>query len=222
MKTQTRNASAPADRRVAPRLHEGALIPAQHFAGTVVNEGAGRFGVRSAGQLLDARRAASCLLEPQPGDSVACLRLAPAEVWVIAVLQREEGAEHLLRTQGPARLQSASGALALEAQSLKLEAGELVMQADQLRAQAEAAELHAGQVSVIGQMVKLCGAALSTVFERATHFSRSHLRTTTGLDRVQAEQLEQQAKQLLHLSGEHVLVEGERLVKARGSQIHFG
>jgi hypothetical protein len=75
---------------------------------------------------------------------------------------------------------------------------------------------------VIGATMKLIGSLFSTVFDRATHFSKHHLRTTDGVDRVQATHIEQDAGQLLRLSGEHALINGEKLVKTRGGQIHFG
>jgi hypothetical protein len=95
MKTRTSRQNVAA----GPVAADVALIAASHCAGTVVQEGAGRFGVRSGAHVLPARRAASCLLEPILGDSVACLRLAPDEIWIVAVLQREEGVEHVLRAQ---------------------------------------------------------------------------------------------------------------------------
>jgi hypothetical protein len=103
-----------------------------------------------------------------------------------------------------------------------LHAERVDMSAQTLHVQADVAQLSSRQLNLVSQVVKVCGALLSTVFERVTHFSRGHLRTTAGLDRVNAEQLEHEAKQLMQLSGEHVLVQGERLVKARGGQIHFG
>jgi len=54
------------------------------------------------------------------------------------------------------------------------------------------------------------------------HFSRHYLRTTDGIDRVAATHVECEAKQLMRIEGEHTLVNGRELVKARGAQIHFG
>ena len=60
---------------------------AQFCVGVVAQrDGIGGLRVRSGGAILHARRAASCLLEPAPGDSVACLQCDPGEAWVTAVL----------------------------------------------------------------------------------------------------------------------------------------
>jgi len=105
---------------------------------------------------------------------------------------------------------------------MTLEAGSLGVTATRMRFASDEAELVGGRLKVVGATFKMIGASLSTVFDRAVHFSKHHLRTTEGLDRVHAAQIEQQARQMLRLSSEHTLVNGEKLVKARGAQIHFG
>jgi hypothetical protein len=175
----------------------------------------GGWCLRSGALHLSARRAASCLLEPAAGDSVACLRIAPDEVWIMAVLQREEGTVSVLRSPGPLRIAVDEGALELQATDIELTA-------QQLRVAADSAEVAGRQLSVIGSGIKIVGSALSSVMDRVQHFSRHYLRTTDGVDRVSATHIECEARQLLRLEGEHTLINGEKLVKARGAQIHFG
>lgn len=166
-----------------------------------------------------ARRAVSCLIEPLVGDRVACLvegqGTADGPVWITAVLERPQAAdtEHTLSCEGP---------LALRASTLSLAAGRLQIDADQAALRCEQADLMGTRLNLIGGTLKAVGSALSTVFDRVLHHSRQHLRTTEGLDKVQAGQLVCQASQLLELHGEHTLINGEKLVKARGAQIHFG
>ena len=94
--------------------------------------------------------------------------------------------------------------------------------ADQAALRCEQADLMGTRLHLVAGTLKAVGSALSTVFDRVLHHSRQHLRTTEGLDKVQADQLVCQASQLLELHGEHTLINGEKLVKARGAQIHFG
>ena len=164
-----------------------------------------------------ARRAVSCLIEPLVGDRVACLVEAEGggPVWITAVLERPQAADtvHTLSCEGP---------LTLRASTLSLAAGSLQLDADQAALRCEQADLMGTRLHLVAGTLKAVGSALSTVFDRVLHHSRQHLRTTEGLDKVQAEQLVCQADQLLELHGEHTLINGEKLVKARGAQIHFG
>jgi len=212
----------PSARRRASARDTSPATPAQSCVGLITGSDAQGFSVASGGLRARGRRAASCLLEPAAGDTVACLLVAPDEVWVLAVLQREEGVANVLSCHGDTRFAVEGGALSLAAQTLSLEAAAFSLKTDKASVCAEDAELMGRNLRVIGTAIKLVGAVLSTVFDRVTHFSRHHLRTTEGIDRVQATHVECEAQQLLRLSGEHALVNGEKLVKARGGQIHFG
>ncbi|HUR21933.1 MAG TPA: DUF3540 domain-containing protein [Vicinamibacterales bacterium] len=207
---------------MTPATHRRVIPMPAHAVGMVVGHAERVFTVDSADGLLQASRAASCLLEPVIGDVVACLRLAPDEVWIIAVLEREEGVENTLRCDGPTRIVTGPAALTIESGAMHVQTEDFVLKAARAEIAADSAEVVGSELRVIGARMKLIGTLLSTVFERVTHFSKHYLRTTEGIDRVQATHIEQEAAQLLRLSGEHALINGEKLVKTRGGQIHFG
>ncbi|MFM9926165.1 DUF3540 domain-containing protein [Variovorax sp. H27-G14] len=190
--------------------------------GLLAFDAAGMPVVTSGTLRLAARRAASCLLEPAAGDSVACLRIAPDEVWVMAVLQREEGTANVVSCPGNLRIAAEGGALDLAAARVGVRSEALSIDAHQLSVTTDTAELVGRQLSMVGTGIRLVGSVLSTVMDRVQHFSRHYLRTTDGIDRVAATHVECEAKQLLRLEGEHTLVNGRELIKARGAQIHFG
>jgi len=191
-------------------------ITGQWCVGVLGLDEVGALVVDSGGLRLRTRRAASCLLEPAAGDSVACLRIAPDEVWVMAVLQREEGTANVVSCEGN------DMRIAVEGGRLELAAEELDVATRRTRLATDTADVVGRQLTVVGTGIKLVGSVLSSVMDRVQHFSKHYLRTTDGIDRVAATHLECEAKQLLRLEGEHTLVNGRELVKARGAQIHFG
>ncbi|WPG38298.1 DUF3540 domain-containing protein [Variovorax sp. EBFNA2] len=228
--TLKKPAGAPArkHRAVKPRAK---AIPGEWCVGIVgsassaggAGAGAKRALVVTSGDLrLRATRAASCLLEPAAGDSVACLRIAPDEVWVMAVLQREEGTPNIVSCPGQMRIAVEGGALELAAARVGLRSDELDIATHKTRVATDTADVVGRQLSVVATSFKLVGSVLSSVMDRVQHFSKHYLRTTDGIDRVAATHLECEARQLLRLEGEHTLVNGRELIKARGAQIHFG
>jgi hypothetical protein len=196
--------------------------PAQWCVGIVKRGADGELQVSSGELLARAGRAVSCLLEPEVGDSVACLRVAPNEVWIVAVLHREEGVTNVLRCTGNTRLQVLDGALQFDASRLRLDSEQLHIAAKHTHVASETIEVVGRQLQLVATVMKVVGSALSTVMDRVNHFSKHHLRTTDGIDRVSATHIECAAKQLMRLDAEHTLVTGTQLVKARGAQIHFG
>jgi hypothetical protein len=216
MKTVTeKNAATTARRTAAP-------TPAQWCVGVIQADGHGALMLHSGGLKARATRAVSCLLEPQAGDSVACLRVAPDEVWVIAVLQREEGVSNVLSCQGDTVLRAEQGELRLEASRLHMASEQLDIATGQTRLASDSVEVVGRQLRVVGTAIKVVGSLLSTVMDRVNHFSKHHLRTTEGIDRVSATHVECEARQLMRLDAQHTLITGQDLVKARGGQIHFG
>lgn len=202
---------------VAPPAHAEPPVAPTYALGVVRDVAGGVLQVALASGVRPARRAVSCLVEPLAGDRVACLCETPdtSALWVTAVLERPQAADtvHTLSCEGP---------LTLRASTLSLAAGCLQLDADQAALRCEQADLMGTRLNLMGGTLKAVGSALSTVFDRVLHHSRQHLRTTEGLDKVQANQLICEASQLLELHGEHTLINGEKLVKARGAQIHFG
>jgi hypothetical protein len=189
----------------------------------VVDAGApGGLVVASGDLRLRAARAASCLLEPAAGDSVACLRIAPDEVWIMAVLQREEGTANVLSCAGSMRIVVDGGTLELEAARVGLKSEQLDIATQKTTVATDTADVVGRQLRLVGTSIKVVGSVLSSVMDRVQHFSRHYLRTTDGIDRVAATHVECEAKQLMRLEGEHMLVNGRELIKARGAQIHFG
>jgi len=219
--TLQKPASAPAAARGRKRAAARAITG--EWCVGVLHIGAGGECVVTSGDLyLCATRAASCLLEPAAGDSVACLRIAPDEVWVMAVLQREEGTANVVSCPGQMRIAVDGGTLELAAARVGLRSDELDIATQKTRLATDTADVVGRKLSVVATSFKLVGSVLSSVMDRVQHFSKHYLRTTDGIDRVAATHLECEAKQLLRLEGEHTLVNGRELIKARGAQIHFG
>jgi hypothetical protein len=165
-------------------------------------------------QEISARQAFSCLVAVQAGDIVAALLDEQRQCWVMAVLERSGEQDMVLQSQGR---------LELSAPTISANAHEVLhMAAPRVRLSCEQADAMGERLNLVGGAVKAIGATLSTLFDRAHHHSKQYMRSTDGLDRTQAGHMELQARQLLQIHGEHTLVEGEQLVKARGAQIHFG
>lgn len=196
--------------------------PGEWCVGIVHASGDTGLRISSGGFQARALRAVSCLLQPADGDSVACLRVAPDEVWIVAVLQREEGIANILSCSGNTSLQVHQGGLQIEARAVALSTEHLDITSKEARMATESATIAGKQLKIIGTVIKVAGSVMSTVMDRVNHFSKHYLRTTEGIDRVSATHIEYEAQQLMRLDAEHMLVSGAQLVKARGAQIHFG
>jgi uncharacterized protein DUF3540 len=183
---------------------------------TVADGGACR--VRAGAQRFNAQPAYSCLVVPAAGDRVACWRGALPEggdaVHILAVLSRADAAAPM-RLQLAADAELKAGRLAIDAGTLDVRADEASLVYRSLKTLGEWAQCTIGQL-------RLVGASLATVFDHESHHARQHQRTVDGIDLLQAQTVDHRAESLMHLQGENVLANGDRLVKVQGAQIHFG
>lgn len=200
------------------------LLAAQGI-GTVVEVDGRRVLARCAGVDVAMRLAASCLLLPAAGDRVAWCADPDdphAGRWVTAVLERADDAPATLQLPDDATLGRCASRLRIAAEELHLESGTLQIRAQHASLLFESAEAIGACWQGIVSALRWTGTSIAAVVDRVTLVAKTHQRITEGSDTVQAGTLDMRARGLATVHAEHVLVEGERLVKSRAPQIHMG
>lgn len=203
-----------------------------HALGTLVGPGdAGRHAVETELGTLLARRAASCLLEPQPGDEVLVSGPTPECVYIIAVLERRNAVRTNIAFVGDTRFTVTGGSLSLHADgAVEVDAGErLRLASENFTLRAREATTLIDRLNAVGKdltasigQVKLIGNLLESFFDRITQFAKDSLRVVEGADHVRSGVVDYQAGQTMSLRGRQLLATAEELVKVDGGQIHLG
>jgi hypothetical protein len=176
--------------------------------------------------LMAMRRAASCLLVFDAGDLVWwCADVSGDRTlaYVVQVLERRDPCTAaVLDLPADTTLRCERGTLRVEAPSIALEAQTLSLRATRATLLLEAAELIGGCWQAVIGALRHTGSALSSVVDSVTVIAKRQQRFTEGSDLIQAGTLDLRAATLASVTAEHVLVQGERLVKTRAAQIHMG
>jgi hypothetical protein len=166
------------------------------------------------GQMVAARRAFSCLVEPEPGDRVL-VGVAGGTPYVLAVLERSGAAPMRLALPDGATLGAGQGRLNLAAGTLVLEAEATQVATGTLGVAATRTEARLGRVSAIAEAIETIATRIVGRFRRSYRFVEEgeHLR---------ARDLDHRASGHLHLRADTAMVQAGVLVKLQGSQIHLG
>ena len=211
------------------------------FAARVIDGCADRgYTLHAGGRPCAAQRAASCLLEPEAGDTVACWRVsddetgdaieARARVFITAVLTRAQSTSACLSLAGDVELRTPTGALhiaaattlAWTAPACKVDSDELHLRSRALHVACTAIDAVSAACSAAVGQLRLVGALCATVFDRETHHAQQHQRSVEGVDRLDANVIDHEARALMQLRGENLVANGTQLVKLRGAQVHIG
>ena len=199
------------DRLLGKEMHKALarkLEPEEwsQIAGVVEERRGDALRVTAGGVTLVALRALSCLVEPEPGDSVLLARSSKA-AYVLAVLERTGDAalslvssrETQLRSKGPLSIVAPEATIATPTFSLH----------------ATTTQLHATRVTAVF-------GALETVLDRIVLRAKQAFRTVEELDHLRAGQVDYQATGLMSLHSENTTLTAEGLVKVDGEQIQLG
>jgi hypothetical protein len=187
-------------------------------------------GVLVADEIVAAKRATSCLLEPAIGDRVLVSRHG-AEAFVLAVLERETG-EATVRLGSAVSLEvdERNRVEVVGAEELHLNARNVVSaSADELRVRADRA-------GVLVRTVEMVGRSLETSFDKVVGLSRvvetlaDDLRTTvkrslrmvTELDQTRAAIIDTRAEGPISIHGENTFVTARQIAKIDSGQVHIG
>jgi len=213
---------------LAARLQSGEVV--QETGVVVGNDGEG-FSVRGGSGTYRARRAVSCLVEPECEDVVLVATFQSGACYVLAVLERAGAGATRIVAEGDLEMNVPRGGFSVTAR----EGIELVSPKD-VSVVAAATKVNSVTADVAVQRLTIVGRYLQSEFERIKTFARSldavvgrfsqraksSYRRVDGLDQLRAEQVDHRADKTLNLHGANTLMTAEQLVKVDGEQIHVG
>jgi len=172
---------------------------------------------------IEARRAVSCMILPEEGDTVLVSVDADGGAWVLSVLERgSEGpttmeleGDSVLRVRGggltvapDTQLACVTGKAALHAGEAELAAGEVSFSAHKFSSQVDRVKRVAGMVDDI-----------SREFTRRVV---NYFRFTSEHEELQAESVRQLVDETLALQSKNTVIMSEEDVKIDGQLIHMG
>jgi hypothetical protein len=200
--------------------------------GTVIRVERGMLVVETETREVRAKRATSCLLEPAPGDLVLIAGVDMGrQAYVLAVLEREEGAPATLVADGDLDIKLPGGSFGVVAsESVRMVASkEVSVVSGAIHVNAVDGSVALERLSFLSKFIraevgraKIFGETVDSVLERVSQRLKRSYRIVEECDHVRAEQIDYAAKKRLSLHGENALVTAQHLAKIEGDQIHLG
>lgn len=198
--------------------------------GAVVGVEGPVFLVQSEEGEYRARRAVSCLVEPQRGDEVLLVAREGA-CFVLAVLTREEGGKTRLSAEGDLEINLKKGRFVVASQEgIDLVAAKDVsITAGGLNVRAGEGNVFIDRLSMLGtvaraeiEKVKLFAGSLDSVLDRLHQKVKRSYRRVEEVDQVKAGQIDYVAEKTMTLRSTNTVMTAEELVKVDADQVHLG
>ena len=170
--------------------------------------------VESEGRGWHCRRAVSCVIAPQAGDTVL-ISAVDNQMWLLAVLERQNPASAAeLSVQGDLHIAS-QGALSLSSEALNISAAK--------------GECHISEMNYSGDKIsawvslsRIVGKRAESVWQTVTQISQQLFRTTRQMEHVRAGQLDMKAEDYLRMHAQNTVITSKAITKVDSEQIHVG
>lgn len=192
----------------------------------------GQFAIEDeSGIARTCRRAASCLLKPQVGDTVLVSGPDSYRMFLIAVLEQADAAVSRIEIDGALVLGGNAHPVTIESEGkvsvrsggvLDMAAAQWAMRAGSADCRADDMRFTARKVDATMGTMKLVGKVFETISERVVQMTRSALRIVDEVDQSRVGHLDCKARDTVRIHAKHTMVTGEDLVKIDASQIHMG
>ncbi len=198
--------------------------------GTVERILSGTIKVRRGTGSYQARRAKSCLVAPEIGDTVLCAS-GPEGAFALAVLQGREGAPTRLAADGDLSIESSNGRVTVsspEAVDL-MSGGTVALTSAEIHVRAAKGSVAIEELGFFGRLVQaqvakvaLAAEEVDSVLTRLTQRAKRVFRFVEEVDQTRAGTVDLRAQGLVGIRGENAVISARVLAKVDGEQIHLG
>lgn len=195
------------------KLVQTAMLPTQASGEVTHCFPDGSLTVESEGRGWHCLRAASCVITPQPGDSVL-LASVESQVWLLAILERSNTHQVELSVLGDLHIRSA-GQISLSSQALRVDAAQGDCHIRNMKYSGE-------ELSAWVTLSRIVGNRAESVWKIVTQISDNLFRSIRQTEQVRAGQLDIKAENYVRLHGNNMIITSKAITKVDSEQIHMG
>lgn len=179
---------------------------------------------------VSARRAVSCLIALQTGDTVSVIRDNERVHYVTAVLKRETAGQLELFSQRALAIRSTSSIHLIAATLIELDGGMRVgvraphfeALVGRFAAYAKTVTVATGEALLHCKLSRLCSELIDIAAQRIGVSARHSHRQIDGTEQLRCRHFDLQATEIAHVRAKTTLVKAKDLVKIDAAQIQVG
>jgi hypothetical protein len=199
--------------------------------GQVTGRKADHYLVDTQSGILEARRAVTCLIEPEAGDKVLVCLGVDDRTYILAILERPQGSGFEMNVTGDLTVSSPEGSVSVRARdAIGLVSGKSVeMLSPHLKASFQLADvvfnklLYAGQaIEATVARMKMVAQVVESVVGRLHQVLKNSYRTVEESETMKAGNVHYLVRKLMALRSRYTVITADKDVKIDGKHIHMG
>lgn len=187
------------------------------------------YWVETVSGIHPAKRAASCLIEPQVSDLVLVCEGDQGAWYVLAVLEKGEGLPSSILFEDGLSLKVRKGHLDVQAEGIRLAGKEIALSSQSLQVDSLKGKARIVDFSFLGrvlnsrvQKVRWVSETWDSVVDRLTQRAKRSYRWIEDHERTRAGRITCLVKDTLYMKGKRSSIMAEKKIKMDAEKIHLG
>lgn len=217
----------PISREEIPKKEQISEIPVQKGIVTAISPEA--VEVLLSGETIKAVKSFSCLIDPEPGDTILCCRDEDGEVYVLGILAREQSQKAKVSFPADTTIESATGnlnlfsnqAVTIGAQSINSFSKKEVHKSDQAYLAFNEVVAHGRKLQATFQTVRVISNLINTMARQVIEKFKGYIRHTEDHDQIQAGQLTRRTDGLYSMDSRNTVMISKKETKIDGEKIYM-
>lgn len=196
----------------------------------VIGGGRDNWMIQAEQGVFKARKAVSCLVNPEIGDTVLCANLSSGASSILAILERKQSQTTQLKFDGDVDISASQSIRMIAGQRLDaFSADKMNLDASKLTIRSTLASVIFDKLGVTGNearhtvsKVEVLAKTLETVSETSRQVMQHSFRLVSALDSVSAGEVLQKIKSRFTVQSRQASVLAEEDARVNGKRVHLG
>ncbi len=186
--------------------------------------------ITASGNQRTAKKAFSCLVEPEIGDRVICTRDTDGTYYIMGIAERPEKKDMRLSFPADTRIEAANGrlnvhslnALTFASKKINCFSDQTVYKSHDTLVSSNRVTATGGDLQAHFKTVRLISNLINTIARQAIEKFSGYIRSTENVDMVKSGQMTRKSEGLYSLDSQHTLMNSREITKIDGEKILMG
>lgn len=198
--------------------------------GTVIAVSSNTAIVKFGGEKVKAKKAFSCIIEPEPGDSVVCCRNEDGNFYILGIMERTKTEKINLSFPSDTTIASQKGSINIVSNdTVSIASENLNFFSRKTAHKSDQATIFFKDITAVGntfmasyKTVSLISNLINTMAKQVIDKFKGYIRHTEDNDQVKAGQITRRAKGLYSMDSKHTIMVSRESTKIDGEKILMG
>lgn len=200
------------------------------MTGSVVSVVSDEININLAGDLKKAKKAFSCIIDPEPDDIIICTENNNGMVFILGIIERPNSKKMNISFPSDAQIQAKKGKLSINSndnvtiasKDVNFFSNKVIHKSQEAVVAYDNITANGNELQANYKTVRLISNLINTMAKQVIDRFKGYIRSTEDNDMVKAGQMTRRADGLYSMDSKHTIMNSKKSTKIDGEKILMG